>query len=93
MKLLLFALPLAGLGLGVPLAPGPSATITVRNPLALARPLETISLPLTQLPAAVRQLAPASLRVRDAGTKTLLVSQLLDTNGDGNPDELLCAGG
>jgi hypothetical protein len=89
MKLLLFALPLAGLGLGAPLAPGPSATITVRNPLALARPLETISLPLAQLPAAVRQLAPASLRVRDAGTKTLLVSQLLDTNGDGNPDELL----
>jgi hypothetical protein len=53
MKLLLFALPLAGLGFGVPLAPGPTATITVRNPLAPARPFETISLPLTQLPAAV----------------------------------------
>ena len=89
MKYLLFALPLAGVGLGVLLAPSPTATITVRNPLAVARPVETISLPLAQLPASVRQLAPASLRVSDVSTKTLLVSQLLDTNGDGQPDELL----
>jgi hypothetical protein len=89
MKLLLLALPLAALGLGAALAPAPTATVTVRNKLNLARPAETISLPLARLPAAVRQLAPASLRVRDTDSKTLLISQLLDTNGDGAPDELL----
>jgi hypothetical protein len=89
MKYLLFALPLVGLGFGAALAPSPTATITVRNPLALARPVETISLPLAQLPVAVRQLALANLRVRDASTKALLVSQLLDSDGDGKPDELL----
>ncbi|QKG56300.1 DUF4861 domain-containing protein [Hymenobacter sp. BRD128] len=89
MKPLLFALPLAALGLGAALAPAPTATITVRNKLRLARQSETISLPLAQLPAAVRQLAPASLRVREAKANKLLVSQLMDNNGDGKPDELL----
>jgi hypothetical protein len=85
-KYLLLALPLAGL-LGAT-APAPTATITVRNKLNLARRAETITLPLKQLPAAVRGLSAASLRVRDAGKK-LLVSQLVDTNADGQPDELL----
>ncbi|MVN77448.1 DUF4861 domain-containing protein [Hymenobacter sp. HMF4947] len=87
MKLLLLALPLLVLGRG--LAPAPTATITVRNALNLARRAETISLPLAQLPAGVRQLEAGSLRVRDAANKALLVSQLLDNNGDGQPDELL----
>ncbi|HET9502509.1 MAG TPA: DUF4861 domain-containing protein [Hymenobacter sp.] len=82
----LFALPLAGL-LGAT-APAPTATITVRNKLSLARRAETITLPLAQLPAAVRNLSATSLRVRDA-SKKLLVSQLVDTNADGQPDELL----
>ncbi|GAA4496525.1 DUF4861 domain-containing protein [Hymenobacter ginsengisoli] len=89
MKPFLFALPLAALGLGAALAPAPTATITVRNKLKLARPAETISLPLAQLSAAVRGLAPASLRVHEAKANKLLVSQLLDNNGDGKPDELL----
>jgi hypothetical protein len=88
MKNLLCALPLSLL-LSSAVAPPPTATITVRNGLNLARRSETISLPLAQLPAAVRQLAPASLRVRDGATKALLVSQLLDQDGDGQPDELL----
>jgi hypothetical protein len=86
MKPFLFALPLAALALGA--APAPTATITVRNKLNLARRAETISLPLAQLPAAVRGLSAASLRVRDA-SKKLLVSQLVDTDADGKPDELL----
>ena len=89
MKTLLLALPLATLGLGArAAAPPPTATITVRNKLNLARRAETISLPLAQLPVAVRGLKATSLRVRDA-SKQLLVSQLLDNNGDGQPDELL----
>ncbi|WP_375436965.1 DUF4861 family protein, partial [uncultured Hymenobacter sp.] len=87
MKFLLLALPLAALGTGA--VPVPTATITVRNSLNLARRAETISLPLAQLPAAVRRLSAGSLRVRDASTKALLVSQLLDENGDGQPDALL----
>ncbi|MGI4744334.1 MAG: DUF4861 domain-containing protein [Janthinobacterium lividum] len=87
MKLFLLILPLAALGMGT--APAPTATITVRNSLNLARRAETISLPLAQLPAAVRQLGASSLRVRDAATKALIVSQLLDENGDGQPDVLL----
>ena len=87
--LFLLALPLAALGLGAAPAPQPAATITVRNQLNLARRAETISLPLAQLPAAVRQLPAASLRVRASGSQVVLVSQLLDDDGDGKPDELL----
>ena len=86
MKPFLFALPLAALALGA--APAPTATITVRNKLNLARRAETISLPLARLPVAVRNLNAASLRVRDV-SKKLLVSQLVDTDADGKPDELL----
>ncbi len=86
-------LPLAVLGLGAAPTPPPAAKaqaiLTVRNQLNLARHAETISLPLARLPAAVRQLAPTSLRVRDGATKQLLVSQLLDHDGDGRADELL----
>jgi hypothetical protein len=88
MKLLLLS-ALATLGLGLAPAPGPTVTITVRNPLGQARPTETVSLPLAQLPAAVRSLDPTSLRVRDAATQAVLVSQLLDSDGNGQPDELL----
>ncbi|MGI4738910.1 MAG: DUF4861 domain-containing protein [Janthinobacterium lividum] len=84
---------LTALGVGAGPTPPPAAKVpailTVRNQLNLARRAETISLPLARLPAAVRQLAPTSLRVRDGATKQLLVSQLLDRDGDGRPDELL----
>ncbi len=91
MKQLVLVLPLAALGLAAAPTPPPAtqATLTVRNPLNLARRAETISLALARLPAAVRQLPPASLRVRDAATKQLLVSQLLDSDGDGQPEALL----
>jgi hypothetical protein len=87
MKFALFALPLAALGMGA--APAPTATVTVRNSLNLTRRAETISLPLAQLPEPVRRLSASSLRVRDAATNAVLVSQLLDENGDSQPDALL----
>jgi len=68
---------------------GPAATITVRNPLAVSRSSETISLPVDKLPAAARKLGAANLRVQDAQTQAVLVSQLVDLNDDGQPDELL----
>jgi hypothetical protein len=76
----LFALPLAALGLGAGLAPSPTATITVRNQLGMARRAETIGLPLAQLPVAVRRLEAASLRVHNKPDNRLLVSQLPDNN-------------
>lgn len=84
----LVALPATALLMGSPASPAPQpTTITVRNSLALLRRAETISLPLAKLPAA-RRFAPANLRVRDeAGTE--LVSQLIDNNADGQPEELL----
>ena len=88
-KTLLLGSSLATLCLGLRPAPAPLATLRVRNPLATARPTETVSLPLAGLPKPLRGLAPGSLRVRDAATNELLVSQLLDANGDGRPDELL----
>lgn len=89
MKPLVFALPLVALGLGAALAPAPTATITVRNQLGLARRAETIGLPLAQLPAAVRHLDATRLRVHTTLGNVLLISQLLDKDGDGKPDELL----
>jgi hypothetical protein len=84
---LLHSLAIAGQSLAP--APAPAATVTVQNLLAEARPLETVSLPLAQLPAAVRALAPQKLRVRDAATQAVLLSQTVDTDGDRKPDELL----
>jgi len=89
MKNLLLVLPLLVPGAGQPVAPAPAANITVRNPLKAARPAETVSLPLARLPASVRGLALGSLRVRDAATQAVVLSQLLDSDGDGKPDELL----
>lgn len=80
---------LAALLTALHLAPAPpTATLTVRNSLAEARPAETVSLPLAQLPAALRGVEAYKLRVRDAGGRVLL-SQTFDSDGNGQPDELL----
>jgi hypothetical protein len=87
--LLLFTAALPATAL-LALRPAPAQqTVTVRNRLNVARPVETISLPLKSL-AGVGPVAPkGSIVVKDAQTGTALVSQLLDTNADGQPDELL----
>jgi hypothetical protein len=85
--LLTAALPATAL---LALRPTPAQqTVTVRNRLNVARPAETISLPLKSL-TGIGPVAPkGSIVVKDAQTGTALVSQLLDTNTDGQPDELL----
>ncbi|OGX90944.1 hypothetical protein [Hymenobacter coccineus] len=42
---------------GAPAAPAP-LTFTVRNPLAVARPAETVSLPLARAAALVQRVGP-----------------------------------
>jgi hypothetical protein len=89
-KTLLFAaaLPLAG-GLTAH-KPAPKApVVTVHNRLNVARPAETISLPLSQLKALGPVASLRSVVVKDLKTNTVLTSQLLDSNADGQPDELL----
>ena len=81
-------LPASLLGSLAAFLPAPPATLTVRNPLGEARPAETVSVPLTQLPATMRALDPFKLRVRDASGRVLL-SQPVDLDGDHKPDELL----
>ncbi|WP_317192155.1 DUF4861 domain-containing protein [Hymenobacter ruricola] len=61
---------------------------TVRNRLAVARPTETVSLPAARLSGLIKAYGAGNLLVRDAAG-TVLVSQALDNNADGQPDELL----
>ena len=64
-------------------------TVRAENPLPVARTDETISLSWSavrqQLPAAT----PERVRVVDSATNTELVSQVVDNEADGQPDELL----
>ncbi|AMJ67500.1 hypothetical protein AXW84_20305 [Hymenobacter sp. PAMC 26628] len=62
-------------------------TVQVRNPLAESRPATTVALDLRHLHLTA---TPERLRVRDAVSGKLLVSQLVDNDGDHVWDELLC---
>ncbi|SDX53913.1 DUF4861 domain-containing protein [Hymenobacter psychrophilus] len=67
-----------------------SLTVTVRNRLAQARPAETVSIPAAgRLQALLAQYGAENLLVRDEQTGQFVVSQPLDTDGNGTPDELL----
>ncbi|HEV2150269.1 MAG TPA: DUF4861 domain-containing protein [Longimicrobiaceae bacterium] len=63
--------------------------VRAENPLAADRPDETISLPWAALRQAHPGLQADRVRVLDAGTRTEVVSQPLDADGDGTVDELL----
>ena len=78
---------------GLALSPGPKKpprpqVITVRNRLPVARPAETVSLPAARWQALAATYGADNLLVQDDGG-AVLVSQLLDNDGDGRPDELL----
>jgi unsaturated rhamnogalacturonyl hydrolase len=60
--------------------------IRIANPTSLARVAETIALPLRDI--AKFWVAPKQILLFDP-TGTLLISQLVDTDGDESPDELL----
>lgn len=72
--------------LGFAPAPAPVLTVQVRNPLAESRPAATVVLDLRQL----HLTADAErLQVRDVTSRKLLVTQLLDEDGDRTWDQLL----
>ncbi|NVO31850.1 DUF4861 domain-containing protein [Hymenobacter lapidiphilus] len=66
-----------------------SLTVTVRNRLAQARPAETVSIPATHLQALLTEFGAENLLVRDEQTGKFIVSQTVDTDGNGTVDELL----
>jgi hypothetical protein len=63
-------------------------SVTLSNPLAVARSRETIALSLAELGKVVAQFDPKTTFVVDGGGATVL-SQLVDLDGDESPDELL----
>ncbi|MEJ7658252.1 MAG: DUF4861 family protein [Hymenobacter sp.] len=67
----------------------PTLAFTVQNRLNQARPAETVSLPNDRWQALAAKVGVEKLVVKDARSGAVLVSQLLDNDGDGHPDELL----
>lgn len=88
---LAFSGALAALALATPLQAQRAGGLLVRaeNPLAMQRSDETLSLAWSTLRSRLPALAPGRVRVVDAATGAEVVSQLLDGNADGMPDELL----
>jgi pectinesterase len=70
-------------------AQGGALRVTAQNPLELTRPDEILTVPWSlvreRLPAARRD----RVRVREAATGREVVSQVVDADGDGTPDELI----
>ena len=64
-------------------------TVTVRNPIALARPSETVSLKAAELQRLLSVKDIHLVHVRDTRSGQDLLTQALDDDGDGAYDELI----
>jgi hypothetical protein len=80
---------LAALALGACQSAPDHKTITVTNLLNLGRQAETIVIPVAEIRALVDKFGADSLLVSSSATGQVLVSQVVDNNGDGTPDEIL----
>jgi hypothetical protein len=76
-------------GVGPASRSGASVTVTVHNPLAIARPAETITLNAAELRSALPVEDVRTVRVRDEATGADLLTQAIDANDDGTWDELI----
>jgi hypothetical protein len=90
MRISLYAIvPALAAAFGPTLAAAPSAAVTVRNPIDVARPSETIVLDAAQL----RTLLPVDdvrkVHVRAEGSDKDLLVQAVDTNDDGKFEQFL----
>lgn len=81
------------LAAGAPLLGAQSASITVANPSAIERPDETVGLPWAEVRVHVAGAAAGRVRVLDAVSREEIVSQVVDDDGDGTPDELIFQSG
>ena len=67
----------------------PRVVVRVENPLALERPDEVIELSWATLRQRLPGLTPARVRALDAGSGAELPTQAVDSDGDGQADQLL----
>lgn len=67
----------------------PRVLVRVENPLALVRPDEVVELSWATLRQRLPGLDPARVRALDAGTGAELPTQPIDSDGDGQTDQLL----
>lgn len=65
-----------------------SLQVRTQNTLAVERPDETIAVPWPTVRGRLTAATPTRVRVRDAAGRPV-VSQVVDNDGDGTPDELL----
>jgi len=90
LALVVLCAPVALLALAqTPPPAGPSATITVKNPIALARPSETIVLDASAIKAALKVDDVRKVHVADAAGGKELVAQAVDTNDDGTFEQVI----
>jgi pectinesterase len=75
--------------LAVALAAAPGAAVTVRNPIDVARPSETIVLDAAQLRSLLAVDDVRKVHVRAEGSDKDLLVQAVDTNDDGKFEQLL----
>jgi hypothetical protein len=67
----------------------PAAEINVFNKLDLDRNSETIEIDLKQIPTLLAQFTADQIVVKDGATDQIVLSQLIDLNDDGKPDQLI----
>jgi unsaturated rhamnogalacturonyl hydrolase len=67
----------------------PNTTISVRNDLDQLRTQETVEISLAALKAKLPGVTAENVAVMDSGAARWITSQVLDENGDGQPDKLL----
>lgn len=82
----------AALALAAPLAaqrPATALTLRAENPLPLQRPDEVVSLSWSALRRSLPAATPQRVRVVDAVTGAERLSQVVDADGDGRPEELI----
>ena len=75
-------------------ASGQGASVMVRaeNTLDITRRDETVSVPLAELRSRIGVVEPGKVRVRDEGSGSEVVCQLVDDDGDGTNDALIFQG-
>jgi hypothetical protein len=67
-------------------------TVTAKNTLQIARPSETIELWWPELKKSLPTLHPQRVQVRDKQSGGQIRSQVIDSDGDGSPDQLIFQG-
>ena len=79
---------LSAVGLGLDGA-GVAVRVAVRNPIALARPAESVTIPADAVRAALGLDDLRRVTVRDGAGGQELLAQVIDDNDDGRADALL----